>query len=101
MDFYIHVYIDISGSGNSDISSTTGTLSLPQDTVCADQFIKINGTCYARCDSFEQSSHDVTVALKTIRQFAICYGLIVGIVVLILSFVHRKTMYVNHNVSLH
>ena len=91
----------MSGSGNLDISPTTGTSSLPQDTVCADQFVKVNGTCLARCDSFEQSPHDVTIALKTIRQFAACYGFSVGIVVLILSFVRRKAMYANYNVLLH
>ena len=99
MDFYIHV--DINGSGNSDISPTTGTSSLPQDTVCADQFIKVNGTCYARCDSFEQSPHDVTVVLRTAQLFAASYGLVLGIVVLILSFVHWKTMYANHNFFLY
>ena len=93
MDFYTHV--DMSGSSNSDISPTTGTSSLPQDTICADQFVKVNGTCYAQCDSFEQSPHDVTVVLTITRMFAACYGLIVGIVVLILSFVRWKTMYVN------
>ena len=95
---FLHTHVDISGSGNSYISPTTGTSSLPQDTVCADQFIKVNGTCYARCDSFEQSPHDVTVVLKSIRQFAACYGFTVGIVVIILSFVRRKTMYANRNV---
>ena len=90
----------MSGSGNSDISPTTGTSSLPQDTVCDDQFVKINGTCYARCDSFEQSPHDVTVTLKSVRLFAACYGFIVGIVVLILSFVRWKTMYDKYNVLL-
>ena len=94
MDF-VCTHVDISGSGNSDISPTSGTSSLPQDTVCADQFIKINGTCYARCDSFEQSPHDVTVILTITRLFAAYYGLIVGIVFLILSFVRWKTMYVN------
>ena len=89
------LHVDISGSGNSDISPTTSTSSLPQDTVCADQFIKVNGTCYAQCDSFEQSPHDVTVALTITRMFAACYGLIVGIIFLILSFVRWKTMYVN------
>ena len=92
---FLHTHVDISGSGNSDISPTTGTSSLPQDTVCADQFIKMNGTCYAQCDSFEQSPHDVTVALTITRMFAACYGLIVGIIFLILSFVRWKTMYVN------
>ena len=92
---FLYTYVDISGSGNSYISPTTGTSSLPQDTVCADQFVKVNGTCYPRCDSFEQSPHDVTVSLKAIRLFAACYGFTVGIVVLILSFLRWKTMYVN------
>ena len=68
---------------------------MPQETVCADQFFKVNGTCYARCDSFEQSPHDVTVAVQNIQLFAACYGTTVGIIVLILSFVRWKTMYVN------
>ena len=63
----------VSGSGNSDISHTTGNSSLPQDTVCAAQFIKINVTCYPLCDSFEQSPHDVIVALTIIQMFAACY----------------------------
>ena len=92
---FLYTRIDISGS---DISPTTGNSSFPQDRVCADQFIKVNGTCYPRCDSFEQSPHDVTVALKIIRLFAACYGLVVGIVVLILSFVNWKTMYASHKV---
>ena len=90
----------MNGSGNSDISPTTGTSSLPQDTVCADQFIKVNGICYPRCDKFELSPHDVTVALKSSEVFAACYGLVVGIVVIILSFVRWKTMYANYNVLL-
>ena len=94
---FLYTHVDISGSGNSDISPTTGTSSLPQDTVCADQFIKINETCLARCDSFEQSPHDVTVVLTITRMFAACYGLIVGIVLIILSFVRWKTMYGNSN----
>ena len=88
------------GSGNSDISPTIGTSYLPQDRVCADQFIKINGTCFPRCDSFEQSPHDVTVAVQNMRLLSACYGIIVGIVVLIFSFVQWKTMYVNYNVLL-
>ena len=95
---FLYTHVDISGSGNSDISPTTGTSSLPQDTVCADQFIKVNGTCYARCDSFEQSPHDVTVAVQNMYLFSAYYGFPVGIVVLILSFVRWKTMYVNQNV---
>ena len=94
---FLHTHVDISGSGNSDISPTTGTSSLPQDTVCADQFIKINETCLARCDSFEQSPHDVTIILTITRMFAACYGLIVGILLIILSFVRWKTMYGNSN----
>ena len=95
---FLYTDIDISGSGNLDISPTSGTSSLPQDTVCADQFIKINGICYARCDSFEQSPHDVTVAVQNIQLVSACYGFIVGIFVLILSFVRWKTMYVNYDV---
>ena len=79
---YIHIQ-DISGSSNSDISHTTGTSSLPQDTVCTDQFIKINGSCLAQCDSFEQSPHDVTVVLTITQMYATCYELVVGIVFLI------------------
>ena len=84
----------MNGSGNSDSSLTTSDSSLQQDTVCDDQFIKVNGTCYARCDSFEQSPHDVTVALSIIQIFAACYGIAVGTIVLIISFVRWRTMYV-------
>ena len=77
------------------VTQTLVLLLAPQDTVCSDQFVKVNGTCYPRCDSFEQSPHDVTVSLKTIRLLGACYGFTVGIVVLILSFVRWKTMYVN------
>ena len=70
----------MSGSGNSDISPTIGTSPLPQDTVCADQFVKLNETCYARWDSFEQGPYDVTAILTITQIFAACYGLIVGIV---------------------
>ena len=97
---FLYTYVDIIGSGNSDISPTTGTSSLPQDTVCADQFIKVNGICYAQCDSFEQYSHDVTLTLNSTRWFIACYGFTVGIVVIILSFVRWKTMYANYNVVL-
>ena len=90
----------MNGSGNSDISPTTGTSSLPQDTVCADQFWKINGTCLALCDRFEQSPHDITVAVQNLQLFAACYGFIVGFVVLILSFVRWKTMYASYNILL-
>ena len=97
---FLHTHIDISGSGNSDVSPTTGTSSLPQDTICADQYININGTCYARFDSFEQSPHDATVVVQNIQLFAACYGIIVGVVVLILPFVRWKTMYAYYNVIL-
>ena len=84
----------MSGSGNSSPNPTTGNSSLQEDTVCDDQFIKVNGTCYARCDSFEQSPHDVTVAVEIIKIFAASYGMTIGIIVLIISFVRWKTMYV-------
>ena len=84
----------MNGSGSSDSNLTTGNTSLQEDTVCDDQFIKVNGTCYARCDSFEQSPHDVTVALDVIQTFAACYGTTVGAIVLIISFVRWRTMYV-------
>ena len=89
---FLYIHVDISSSGTS---------SLPQDTVCADQFIKVNGICYPRCDKFELSPHDVTVALKGSKWFAACYGLVVGIVVIMLSFVRWKTMYANYNILLH
>ena len=38
---FLYTNVDINGSDKSDISPTTGTLSLPQNTVCADQFINI------------------------------------------------------------
>ena len=91
----MYIYnLDTSGSGNSNPSLTTGNSSLQQDTVCDDQFIKVNGTCYARCDSFEQSPHDVTVALDIVQIFAASYGIIVGAIVLIISIVRWKTMYI-------
>ena len=84
---YIHVHsYYISGSGNSDISPITSGSIFPSDTVCVNQFIKVNGTYYP---------HDVTVILTITRMFAACYGLFIGIVFLILSFVRWKTMYVN------
>ena len=93
---FLCTHVDISGSGNSDISPTTVNSCLSQETVCADQFVKINGTCYARCDSFEQSPHDVTVSVQSIQLFAACYGFIIGTIFLILSFVRWKTMYANN-----
>ena len=41
-------------------------------------------------NSFEQSPHEVTVLLKSTQLFATCYWLVVGIVVIILSFVRLK-----------
>ena len=51
--------------------------------VCADQFIKINGTRFPQCDSFEQSPHDITVVVQNMYLFSAYYGFTVGIVVFI------------------
>ena len=80
---FLHIDLDISGSGNSVISPTTDTSYLPQDAVYDDQFIKINGTCFPQCDSFEQSPHDVTVVVQNMYQFSACHRFTVGIFVLL------------------
>ena len=84
--------LDISGSGSLNNNKSNSSL-LPDETVCTDQFSKINGLCRARCDSFEQSSHDVTLAVFITTLFSAWFGLIIGIIVIIISFVRWKVMY--------
>ena len=86
-------YLDISGSGSLNNSNESNSSLLSDETVCSDQFSKINGSCHARCDSFEQSSHDVSFAVFIIELFAACFGLIIGIIVITLSFLRWKAMY--------
>ena len=83
--------LDISGSGS--LNNKSNSSLLPDETVCTDQFSKIDGLCLAKCDRFEQSSHDVTFAVFITEFFAAWFGLIIGIIVIIISFIRWKVMY--------
>ena len=46
----------------------------------------------ARCDSWEQSPHEVTVALKVIVLIAASFGLLAGIIVVAISCLRWRVM---------
>ena len=68
-----------SGSGQPPPADHNATSNLN----CSPDFIMINSSCRPRCDGWEQSSHEKTVAVTVIELFAAALGLTVGIVVIV------------------
>ena len=67
-------------------------LSVPRNITCRDQFSLIDGICLARCDSWEQSSHeDTAVVLASLNSVPIV-GFIGAIAVFAIAFYRRKAM---------
>ena len=65
---------------------------LPNITCRDDFFRSRNNRCLAQCDSWEQDSSDVTKVVKTMELFSASFGLLASVIVIVASFLRRKTM---------
>ena len=87
---YMHTYIHTAGNSTPHIDIDNSSFTI--NVTCRHDFYEINNTCTPRCDKWEQSPHDTTIAVLTVLNFAAWLGLLVGVIVIISSCIRYKNM---------
>lgn len=68
-------------------------VSVSSNTTCRDEFLLVNGACIARCDSWEQDPHDVSLALDLIELVGALFGLLGTIMLVVISIIRWRSMF--------
>ena len=86
---------DIGNSSTDSVITPEFNNSMESNNIsCRDDFFLQNGTCYPRCDRFEQHPHVAIQTMLTAEIIAASIATLVSITALILSVYNRKNMQV-------
>ena len=95
INLFLHLYLFLSEIGPPLITPNTSMTNLTSASVlvnCSDGFILINGTCRPLCDKLKLYSNDLSAAQFWIQVVASIAGIVFSVVLVISSYVRRKTM---------